>query len=233
MLRILDLFFPKFCIACNAFGKYVCDKCLAILVPNTIFQCLYCYKPSTNGATCIKCQTRYTLDGYCALYIYKKPLSSIIKVIKYQLVSELLKELLNKKTIQPWVHYIQDNTMQYNAQSYMVPIPLHTKRLALRGFNQSEYIACSINNLLDVPTRAATERIRNTKPLATISTRAARAEEIHDAFIVKSAQVDFVKGAIIYLVDDVITSGATVKEVARVLKKAGAQAVFALSIAKD
>jgi ComF family protein len=110
----------------------------------------------------------------------------------------------------------------------VVPIPLHPARRRERGYNQSDYLARGLNNILDIPVyHRMLERTRNT-PSQTHLTILERQENVRDAFRVVGNEI---KGKHILLVDDVITTGATVISASECLLNAGAKTVSLCSIA--
>ncbi len=116
----------------------------------------------------------------------------------------------------------------------VVPVPLHTRKLRQRGFNQSELIARAALKLKPaVPgfqlNAAVLERRRETKSQIGLS-RHQRRENIRGAFVV--AKPDEVAGREILVVDDVFTTGTTVSECARVLRRAGASKVYVATVAR-
>jgi ComF family protein len=114
----------------------------------------------------------------------------------------------------------------------VVPVPLHTRTLHQRGFNQSELIArAALKRHLvaaDLNTKCLI-RQRETVPQAGL-TRHQRRENIRGAFAVRDANA--VRGRDILLIDDVFTTGTTISECARVLRRAGASTVYAATIAR-
>jgi len=113
----------------------------------------------------------------------------------------------------------------------VVPIPLHKNKLRTRGFNQSELLAEIIAKKfgIDLDTKLL-KRIKDTKPQIKIKDYKERANNIKNAFeLINRGKV---KSKNIILVDDVYTSGATIKEVVKILKRAGAANIIALTIAK-
>ena len=114
----------------------------------------------------------------------------------------------------------------------IIPIPLHWTRLARRRFNQSAELARSIQKISSVPTE--TELLMRVKPTPTQVglTRRQRAQNVQGAFHVPVARRIELEGRKIVLVDDVMTSGATLNAAARVLLRAGAQQVDALVFAR-
>jgi ComF family protein len=116
----------------------------------------------------------------------------------------------------------------------VVPVPLHARKLRQRGFNQSELIARAALKLKPVAPRfqmnaTVLERRRETKSQIGLS-RHQRRENIRGAFVV--AKPHDVTGREILVVDDVFTTGTTVSECARVLRRAGASKVFVATVAR-
>lgn len=112
---------------------------------------------------------------------------------------------------------------------FVVPVPLHRRRLRRRGFNQSVELGRSIARFLRVPCAVqGVRRIRETAPQAGLPHRE-RSSNVKKAF---AAEAAFAAGKRILLVDDVMTTGGTLDECAKVVKKAGAADVFALVVAR-
>jgi ComF family protein len=114
---------------------------------------------------------------------------------------------------------------------YIQPLPLHNRRLKDRGFNQAEVLAGYISRISGIPLISTIQRKKDNPQQARQKSKWLRYLNTHRAFEVISSSS--IRGKTILLFDDVITSGTTVKEVARVLKKAGAEHVFALSLLRD
>jgi ComF family protein len=113
----------------------------------------------------------------------------------------------------------------------LVPVPLHWRRLWARRFNQSAALALAISAAARVPVSTALKRVRPTPQQVGLS-RTERAENMQGAFRVPAAAKAEVVGRRLVLVDDVLTSGATVDACARVLLRAGAAAVDVLVFAR-
>ena len=108
-------------------------------------------------------------------------------------------------------------------------VPLHSKRQRKRGYNQSELLAESLSVMLSIPCAALLHKTKHTKNLARLN-RAERSEIIHGSFET-ACERSAVKDKTILLIDDVLTTGATADECAKVLKRAGAQKVWLLTFA--
>ena len=230
---ILDTLFPISCISCYKPGNWLCKSCLNKIPLKNIQVCPYCEKMITpNGFTCFGCKKKYSLDGLLVAVSYQdKTVSKAIHLYKYRFVEELFSVLGNimLKSIQ---------NSELPLPDMIIPVPLHKRRLRQRGFNQSKllagYIAEKItpgfpinleNNLL--------ERFRYTHPQMEIKNHFARKKNIENAFKIPKDKLKLVKNKRILLVDDVTTTGATIFECAKTLKKSGAKEVFAVVIARQ
>lgn len=109
----------------------------------------------------------------------------------------------------------------------VVPVPLHAVRLRERGFNQAALLAQELGRALDLPVRKGLRRTRATREQTGLS-RACRLQNVSAAFASESDQFSDVRAL---LVDDVVTTGATLRAAASALEQAGAQSVFCLAFA--
>ena len=225
-MSILDVIFPKFCLGCGFLGQYLCQNCQKKLKYLNKDTCLYCGKGSYFGLTHPKCFQKNRLDGSLSLFYYNEFFKKILKNIKYRLALDVWEEL--KKIIPPNNIKKIDFFKKLKKDFFIQPIPLHKSKLKERGFNQAQLIADYFNHYLNLSTIDALIRKKSTRSQAQTKTKQHRYRNLIGAFVVKMP----VKNKNFILVDDVITSGATVKEATRALKKAGAQQVFALTLAK-
>ena len=157
---------------------------------------------------------------------YDGGLRELIHLLKYEQVASaagvlgaMLAEAIAKLNLQ--------------APVIVVPVPLHRSKRRQRGFNQSELIIrAALKKMPGFPGKllpGALERIRPTVSQIGL-TRSQRAENIRGAF--KVAHLSTVRGASVLLVDDVLTTGTTISECARVLRRAGAEHVWAATVAR-
>lgn len=114
----------------------------------------------------------------------------------------------------------------------LLPVPLHRKRLASRGFNQSALLAQKLAKRVNLPVDLfSLQKIRNDPPQIEKNADE-RLQNVRGSFAVKSASLERLSGKQLLLIDDVLTTGATANECARVLRKAGAERVDVLTIAR-
>lgn len=114
---------------------------------------------------------------------------------------------------------------------YIIPVPLHKTKVRERGYNQSEFIAKGISEKLNIPLLAnAISRMRYTKSQTKLNLKQ-RAENMKNAFKLNIDKKELIRDKNIIVLDDVITTGATINECVQILKDAGANKIFALSLA--
>jgi ComF family protein len=154
-------------------------------------------------------------------YVFQSPLREAVHQLKYRRVRRVAGPLGALMAEHVIAHPV--------AVDAVLAIPLHSKRLAERGFNQAEALAREIADLLDLPLiDTGLTRVRATEQQAHLDARA-RAENMRDAFAWRGAAPP----RRLLLVDDVLTTGATMGACATVLRDAGAEAVHGLALARS
>lgn len=112
----------------------------------------------------------------------------------------------------------------------IIPVPLHARRKRWRGFNQAEELSYALDLQIPINTDIL-RRVRYTKPQVTMRDRDSRLTNVSDAFVVQNPS--HIKNKSILLIDDVMTTGATITACAHELKLSGAKNVYALVIARE
>lgn len=215
----LDFLFPKKCVGCGKFGAYICGNCFRKIeiVENPI--CPVCQRQAIGGKTHPGCKGRYLLDGLVVGARYKGVVRSAIVKIKYKWIYDIEATILTILDSIWWKYDLPESAV-------LVPIPLSSARLKWRGFNQADHLAVKLGKRFGVRVERILKKVRETKTQVGL-TRKERKENVEDAFKIISEM----SGKNIILVDDVYTSGATMAEACRVLKKAGAKNVWGLALA--
>lgn len=223
-MNFLDLLFPKHCLECKKSGKYICDSCLGKVEPAKLV-CPVCKKYSFNGQTHSFCVNKYTLSGMHSFYKYDGVIRKAILALKYRFAYDIAKEII-------------ENCELRIENCLLLPIPLHKHRENWRGFNQSavlgkllaEKAGWEFNDKLLL-------RLGDTTPQVKLD-REHRLRNIRGKFAVNAnasrealAKWDVGSNKII-IFDDVWTTGATISEACKVLKKAGAREVWGMSVAR-
>jgi ComF family protein len=229
-MSFLDFLFPKRCIRCKTFGSYLCSNCFTGITFTDSMVCTVCQKQAMGGLTHPVCKTRYAIDGVFPSLVYKGVVKKLVYVFKYppyltDLQSTLI-DLFYEGIIQKeqFVSLLSDPAV-------FIPIPLHASKLRKRGYNQSALLAEGLAKRFGISVIDCLKRVKHTGTQIGLS-KDDRKKNISDAFRLTFATDDLMqKTKHVFLIDDVVTSGATLCEAARVLKKGGAKHVWGLTFA--
>lgn len=233
MLDLLkDILFPKYCFNCSRLGSYLCLSCKDKLKMINKDICPYCEKGSYFGLTHPLCRKKYGLDGLKSICHYDNLVKKIIKQIKYRLVKEAVIDFLVTISQLKMTELLFYKKLVKEIK--IIPVPLHRRRQRERGFNQSELMAQFFSQMLRFSiTNNVIVRTKNTKPQVEFKTPKERYQNILGVFsLVKNISLDRIQNKNFIIFDDVWTTGWTIKEIGRVLKKKGANKIFALTIAR-
>ncbi len=229
---IVDFFFPLHCFGCEKEGTIACRECLAA-IPETEYQeCPACRRPyQKNGAVCHGCRKSTALDGLFIARPYRnRLLKKLVFALKYRFI-DAAADPLALLLAESLAHH------PLSLPDLVVPVPLHPRRLRFRGFNQAEVLARTLMKKLlpgtPVPVCAdLLSRIRFTKPQMKTDSKSERLANLSDAFTVPVEVAGPLVGKYVWLVDDIATTGTTLDECARSLKRAGAKTVWGIVIAR-
>lgn len=231
-----DLLFPVSCLGCGRDDALICPSCAKQIRINASYGCPHCKRLNNTGAYCEFCQPIYALDGVLVATDYKNILlQKIIKGHKYKFVKDLslyLEDIL-QRFLEQWEEFIKnyqsDHPWLAKKNMLIIPVPLHPRRLRWRGFNQSALLADFVAHQLDLPLNAQDlVRKKYNRPQAKLD-QGQRRKNITDSFIWNGPDLS---GQTVILVDDIITTGSTLDECAKVLKRRGAKRVWGLVVAQ-
>jgi len=225
---VLDFVLPAFCGVCDKplkeYEKVVCEECMSQIQFISEPYCLRCGKPTKGEKVCIGCLLHpHKLLRIRVLGVYTGVLATLIHLLKYARKLSLATKLgsMMSKLV------IEDNFL--SRAQLIVPVPLHPTRMRERGYNQSELLAKSMVEYLNVPmSTKSLLRVKNTRSQTTLSPEQRRLN-VKGAFIVKNNKD--IANKHVLLVDDVFTTGATLDECAIALINGGAAAVYAITCA--
>jgi len=192
-------------------------------------------RPSVSGLTHNGCIRRYGTDGMFVAVEYKSVIKKAIHNYKYEPYIYKLSRSLSRLMFES---FIQNEVLQniINASDnkmWITCVPLHKRRQNTRGYNQSALLAKDLAEEFGIPLKSSLLlRKRNTKPQFELKKKE-RVKNIIGAFELNSRFAVKIKGKTIFLVDDVLTSGATLRECGKVLKKAGAKKVYGMALAME
>lgn len=211
--KLLELIFPAKCGFCGKINtQYLCKKCETKLD----FE-----KPITNINVLKSCYFKHYLYGY----LYKENIRRKMIDFKFndkpELAHTFAKLLLNNEKICGFL----------KSYDIIIPVPMYHKKQIQRGYNQSELVAQIIGKELQIECiKDVLYKKRPTKMQSSLDKQMRRIN-VKDAYDIKNEQK--IKENKIILFDDIYTTGNTVKECSKVLKKSGAQEIAVLTIAKD
>lgn len=213
---------PASCLLCGANGNHraLCIGCIDTLPWLPALHCPYCAIPTLDGKSCGAClKSPPTFDATCATFLYTDTLAHLVPAAKFGARWSLLPALA--ELMLPAVE-------KAPRPDLLIPLPLHSQRLKERGFNQALEISIPLARALNIPLRNTfLTRIKDTEHQARLSEKA-RKTNMRRAFSAL-ANLD---GTHVAVVDDVMTTGASMDAAAQALKQAGAARVDAWILAR-
>jgi competence protein ComFC len=225
---ILNFLFPPRCASCRREGDFLCKKCIQSFQKKTI-------RPLSCRDNAWKKDSEFEyLDGliYALDYAKNPQIQAAIKQFKYKFTQELVlhfQDLLVEK--------LGELTMIKNRSVLLIPIPLHKRRLNGRGFNQATVIAKAIEKTLTLVTVAEIlVRNRHTDQQARLN-KTERKNNLKNAFSLnkkyeQNMNKKIVQESIVFLIDDVCTTGSTLESATKVLKENGFKKIHGLVVAR-
>jgi competence protein ComFC len=228
----VSLLYPPVCTICGRSvraGEYLCDQCEVKAVRIVAPFCQTCSEPFegsiTDVFTCANCAHRTIyFDAAVAAYRGRGIVRQIIHEFKYG------RQIHLRHLVARWLHAaLDDERLCGRRFDVIVPVPLHPTRQRERGFNQASVIAELLGAQTSIPVKRLLERTRYTTTQTALD-RSERMENLHNAFRLRKNTN--VRGLRVLLVDDVLTTGSTLNECARILKRAGALSIHATMAAR-
>jgi ComF family protein len=229
---LVSLVYPPLCTICREntqAGEYLCDQCEAKTVRIVAPFCQTCSEPFegaiTGVFTCANCAHRSIhFDAAVAAYRSRGIVRQVIHEFKYG------RRIHLRYLVARWLTAaLGDERIRDLRFDVMIPVPLHPARQRERGFNQASLLAELLSEQMSVQYQPWLERVRYTTTQTALD-RAERMENLHNAFrLRKNADV---RRLHVLLIDDVLTTGSTLSECARILKRAGALSVHAATAAR-
>lgn len=230
--HVLDFLFPLFCLSCEMEGSLLCPQCTKNLPRKTDLHCPHCQSVTTPyGALCHACAGKTPLDGVFSASPFRDPLiARIIHTYKYSFAENLALPLgtLLAESLQRTPLPLPDSILS---------VPLHHWREQWRGFNQSEHLARVLSDTLAPELHLFKEpspliRRHFTIPQSRQKNKKAREKNLSNAFMLDpTLPKHFFRGKRVWLVDDVATTGSTLRACATILKKNGAKEIYGITLA--
>lgn len=214
---ILDVLFPIECLNCRREGDYLCEKCFRRIK----FNDLAALASARQNLKTPSLEKIFIAGDY-----EDKLLRNLIKKYKYDFIKPL-GEILARFLITFW-NFQNDEQNEIPSSLIIMPLPLTAKRLNWRGFNQAEILARAFSRHFNYGFSQNLKR----RGKQTAQAKLNETERLNNVQGVFFWEGENLQGENVLLIDDVTTTGATLNEAARILKTAGAGAVYALVLAK-
>ncbi|HHX63577.1 MAG TPA: ComF family protein [Chloroflexi bacterium] len=219
---LLDLVYPPHCVACGQPGAWLCTRCIQKASAYHPPVCPHCGTPVSPSGACHACAGPIPcLAGVRVVGPYRPPLRQAIHALKYEGMRVLAAPLGAMLATAYRTHALTPRLV--------VPVPLHPARIRQRGYNQALLLARETGRRLDLILHEKALVRRRDTPSQVGLGRSARRANVYGAF---SCPATDVAGESLLLIDDVVTTGATLEACALPLLEAGAKAVWALVVAR-
>jgi ComF family protein len=227
-LGTLTLLYPAYCPLCEASLelkrlRFVCAGCLEQMEHVEPPWCLRCGEPlEIPDDLCARCAPeKISFDRARSFGIYDGPLARLIQLLKFQTERALVRELA------PLLAHVFEREGLADLVTGITFVPMSGRSQQARGFNQSELLARRLGRLVHKPVFTALWKLRETRPQVELSGQE-RLNNLQGAFAPRGPAVC----QSVLLIDDVYTTGATVKECSRALRRAGYERVYVLTLAR-
>lgn len=222
--QFVEFLVPSLCVCCFKPGKQICDDCFSKIEFMTGPHCLVCGRSLFSRTVCRYCELNPpTFDKVRSATFYLPPVIDVVHQFKYHDqfgLQTILGDLMADRYESLFGHEMYD---------LMLPIPLAPKRERERGYNQATLLADQLSLRLKMARCSHTLlRVKETRPQARLG-KIDRMSNVNGAFLVKNRAVS---GKKVLLIDDVLTTGATLNAAASALKQAGADQVSAYTFAR-
>lgn len=228
-MSLLAKIFTRYCLICDQShrGSYnFCSCCLAELpfIKDQCYQCAATLQDGTDSAYCSKCQDNPRVyNRICAMLQYLPPVTSLLKSLKFG-----GKRYIASGFAKLFADCLRTQYLQSEWPEVIIPVPLHYWRLIRRGYNQAEELAWHLSRHLQIKMDASiAKRVNCTLPQARLA-KSKRRLNLTGAFEVKANNYQHVA-----IMDDVVTSTATVTELTRVLQASGITQVDVWAVARS
>ena|SRR3989338_2761534 len=231
---ILEVAFPVVCVSCGTEGKYICEKC-EVFLGEASFICPICLRASFAGERHLACQHRHGLNGLASIWEYEGAVQRLLHCIKYDGVVHAIEEIieracgsmaLDQKRFCTFLSFL------FSPDTLVTYVPMHSRKEKRRGFNQTELLANALAKQTKSAVACLLEKTKETKPQVDLD-KEERLYNMKGSFAISSGTLSVpITTLSVVLVDDVWTTGATMQECCKVLRKAGIQEVWGFTLAR-
>lgn len=204
---LVEIFFPYFCVGCQKYDTLLCCDCYEKII-------------FVNNQPKLKENIKY-LDEIISICEFNDVVKQIIYQLKYKSVKDL--SLVSAEII-----YRAANIPK---SDYITFVPLHKQKRKTRGFNQSREIATTLSDLTNIELLPLLTKTKQTKSQMSVSNKELRSKNLEGCFeVINSVDKKQIKDKTILIVDDVFTTGSTLNECAKILKKLDVKKIIGITL---
>lgn len=214
--KLIGVVAPHICIGCGNEGRLICVWCAPDLFTPVPSKCYRCNAKTEDFSVCNKCRPSTRLKHVWIRTYYDGNAKRLIHKFKFMYARAAAKDIAAQIA----------QSIPYFSSTVLVPIPTATKRVRQRGFDHTKLLTRELCRTLKLENRVLLRRLGQSQQVGTRRTQ--RIKQVSGSFLA----INRVDGIKIVLVDDVLTTGATLEEAARILKRAGAKQVDAVVFAQ-
>ncbi len=237
--NLLDILFPRFCFGCGKEGIYICQSCSLFLTENNLI-CPICGKASYGGKTHNDCSTKYTPDGLVSIWDYEGMMRKAILSIKGNDNYHAAEKIMERAFLDVMMEdgrftdflefFLMKNTKITFVATDKKEKEIRITSLQLEQKNHAEEIAKKLARIAPKKKEVISllAKVKKTKKQSELSKKE-RLKNVKGAFEAKSEEIP----EKLILVDDVFTTGATMRECANKLKRSGAKKVWGFTLARS
>ena len=223
-IKIWELFSEKKCYGCQKLWHFFCPQCYNNLEIYTPY-CYLCKTPSHKFYTHKDCQKYFPLEQVVVLTRYRnKGIKKLLKHAKYYGKYQAYWDLVHG-----WKKFFQDNIVEQN--SVFIPIPIPFFRRWKRGYNQTDIITAYLSKIVDIPIENTILKRKLYSVQQSHLSQTQRKKNLEGTFYVKKNIRN--KDTTLYLIDDIVSTGATLLEAAKILRKSWFTDIRAVVLASD
>lgn len=214
----ISMIAPHDCLSCGKEGSLLCAWCVPEILSPLPPRCYKCYRATEESLVCKRCRLGIRLKHVWVTTEYDGLAKELVRVFKFgraQAAATIIAEAMSSR-------------LPYLPDSLVVPVPTASSRRRQRGYDQAELLAKHLATKLHLEHYRALARVGQTRQVG--SKRGQRRQQLTNAF--RPVHQKAVAGRHILIVDDIVTTGATLEAAARILKAAGAKTVDAIVFAQ-
>ncbi len=216
---MISIIAPHFCLGCGFEGAVLCQSCRLTSLPAVPSRCYRCHKATQQSKTCLNCRRKSDLVRVFVVTDYDGLAKDVVYKLKFGRGVAAAKNIALA---------IDDILPQLGSEELIVHVPTVNSRVRQRGYDQAKEIAVVLAKARKLKHKTLLKRVSSARQVG--ASRKQRFAQLENAFSIKDKNL--VRGKNIILVDDVITTGATLESAAKTLKEAGAKSVEAAVFAQ-